>query len=71
MLAALQAVDLVTVFGEDTPAELLAALKPDVLVKGADYRPEQVAGREHAGKVVLVRLEKGHSTTGLVRKLRS
>lgn len=70
LLAALEAVDAVTLFGEDTPERLLAALKPDILVKGADYKPGEVAGREHARKVVLVRLTKGYSTTGLVRKLR-
>ena len=70
VLAALECVDLVTVFGEDTPAKLVARLLPDVLVKGADYRPGQVAGREHAGRVVLLPLKPGYSTTALVRKLR-
>ncbi|MCX5788489.1 MAG: adenylyltransferase/cytidyltransferase family protein [Elusimicrobia bacterium] len=70
VLAALECVDLVTVFGEDTPAELVARLLPDVLVKGADYRPGQVAGREHAGRVVLLPLKPGYSTTALARKLR-
>lgn len=70
VLAALAAVDAVTLFGEDTPAGLLARLKPDILVKGADYAPGQVAGREHAGKLVLVRLSRGYSTTRTVRRLR-
>ncbi|MBI4347224.1 MAG: adenylyltransferase/cytidyltransferase family protein [Elusimicrobia bacterium] len=69
VLAALAAVDAVTLFGEDTPAELLSRLKPDVLVKGADYKPDEVAGREHARKVVLIRLTKGYSTTAVVRRL--
>lgn len=70
VLAGLEAVDLVTIFGEDTPERLLSRLKPDVLVKGADYRPDQVAGREHAKKVVLVRLTPGYSTTSIVKRLR-
>lgn len=71
VLAALACVDAVTSFGEDTPERLLSLLKPDVLVKGADYRPDQVAGRRHAGKVVLLSLVKGRSTTAVVKKLRS
>jgi len=70
LLAALACVDAVVPFGEDTPDALLAALKPDVLVKGADYRPSQVAGRAHAGKVVLIPLKKGYSTTALVERIR-
>lgn len=71
VLAALAAVDAVVAFEEDTPAELLARLKPDILVKGGDYKPGQVAGREHAGKIVIVPLKKGYSTTGLVKRLRA
>lgn len=67
--AALACVDVVVSFDEDTPAQLLAKLKPDVLVKGGDYKPSSVAGREHAGKVVIIPLKKGHSTTGLIRRL--
>lgn len=67
--AALACVDAVTYFADDTPERLLKALRPDVLVKGADYRPEQVAGRQHAGRLVLLPLKKGHSTTGLVRRI--
>ena len=71
VLAALACVDAVTSFGEDTPERLLALLKPDVMVKGADYRPDQVAGRLHAGKLVLLPLVEGRSTTAVVKKLRS
>jgi rfaE bifunctional protein nucleotidyltransferase chain/domain len=70
VLCALSCVDAVIGFDEDTPLALIAQLKPDVLVKGADYKKHQVAGREHAGKVVLVPLKKGYSTTGIVKKLR-
>ena len=71
LLAALACVDAVTAFAGDTPERLVSKLKPDVLVKGGDYRLGQVAGRRHAGKVVLIPLKKGYSTTGLVRKLRA
>lgn len=70
VLAALAAVDAVVAFDEDTPAEIVERLKPDILVKGGDYKPGQVAGREHAGKTVIVALKKGYSTTGLLKRLR-
>ncbi|MBI3547893.1 MAG: adenylyltransferase/cytidyltransferase family protein [Elusimicrobia bacterium] len=69
VLAALASVDAVVPFSEDTPERLLSTLKPDVLVKGADYRPDQVAGRRHAGKVVLIRLNAGYSTTRLAGRI--
>jgi D-beta-D-heptose 7-phosphate kinase/D-beta-D-heptose 1-phosphate adenosyltransferase len=63
------------IFDEDTPAELVAALKPDVLVKGGDYTPQQVAGgdtvRANGGRVVIIPLTPGHSTTATVAKLKS
>ncbi|MFA5140392.1 MAG: adenylyltransferase/cytidyltransferase family protein [Elusimicrobiota bacterium] len=71
VLAALACVDAVAAFGEDTPEKLLSRLRPDVLVKGADYRPDQVAGRRYAGRVVLISFKKGHSTTGLLKRLRA
>jgi rfaE bifunctional protein nucleotidyltransferase chain/domain len=71
VLAALSAVDAVVVFGEDTPHDLIKALRPDILVKGADYRNAAVAGAEFAGRVALVPLLKGRSTTALARKLKS
>ena len=70
VLGALSCVDAVIGFPEDTPEELLSRLKPDVLVKGGDYKKDQVAGRRHAGRVVIVPLKKGYSTTALVKKLR-
>jgi D-beta-D-heptose 7-phosphate kinase/D-beta-D-heptose 1-phosphate adenosyltransferase len=74
VLSALEAVDAVTVFDEDTPLELITAIRPDVLVKGGDYRPEQVVGRaevsEAGGRLVLVPLVEGHSTTTMVRRAR-
>lgn len=69
VLAALEAVDAVVVFGEETPIKLIKALKPDILVKGADYRNSTVVGAEFAGRVALIPLLKGRSTTGLAAKL--
>jgi D-beta-D-heptose 7-phosphate kinase / D-beta-D-heptose 1-phosphate adenosyltransferase len=72
VLAALEAVDLVVVFEEDTPLELINRVRPAVLVKGADYRIDQVVGREvvedAGGDVLLVSLVPGQSTTRLVHR---
>ena len=69
MLAALGFVDYVTVFDEDTPEALLAQVRPEVLAKGADYRLEEVAGRQHAGEVVLVELVEGYSSTQAIARM--
>jgi D-beta-D-heptose 7-phosphate kinase/D-beta-D-heptose 1-phosphate adenosyltransferase len=73
VLAALAHVDLVVPFEEDTPAALIAALLPGVLVKGADYKGKLVVGADiverHGGKVVLADLLPGHSTTGTIARL--
>ena len=72
VLAALEAVDLVAVFEEDTPIALISRLQPSVLVKGSDYRIDQVVGREvvenNGGEVVLVDIMPGHSTTGILSR---
>jgi D-beta-D-heptose 7-phosphate kinase/D-beta-D-heptose 1-phosphate adenosyltransferase len=72
VVGALSAVDMVVVFDEDTPVETIAALKPDLLVKGADYTMEEVVGaqtvRAANGRVLLVPLVKGQSTTSLIRR---
>ena len=74
VLASLASVDLVVAFEEDTPLALLEALRPEVLVKGADYTLDQVVGRREVeswgGKVVLAGLLPGHSTTATVARLR-
>jgi D-beta-D-heptose 7-phosphate kinase/D-beta-D-heptose 1-phosphate adenosyltransferase len=74
VLAALEAVDLVVIFEQDTPIELIARVKPSVLVKGGDYTREQVVGHEiveqHGGEVLLVDILQGHSTTSLVKRAR-
>lgn len=75
VLAALESVDLVVVFDEDTPLSLIDAIRPEVLIKGADYTVDQVVGadevRRWGGDVVLVPLAEGHSTTGLISRSRS
>jgi D-beta-D-heptose 7-phosphate kinase/D-beta-D-heptose 1-phosphate adenosyltransferase len=74
VLAALEAVDLVAIFEEDTPLGLIAQIKPSVLVKGGDYTREQVVGREiveaQGGQVLLVDVLPGFSTTSLVNRAR-
>ncbi len=75
VLAALRAVDAVVLFDEDTPEKLLEAIGPDVLVKGGDYTPEQVVGREiveaKGGRVELIAPVIGASTTGTIEKIRA
>lgn len=70
MLAALRSVDEVVIFDEDTPEELLSHLKPDILVKGGDYKVSEVAGRQYAGKVEILPFVDGYSTTNVIRKIR-
>jgi rfaE bifunctional protein nucleotidyltransferase chain/domain len=73
VLAALECVDAVSLFDEDTPAALIAALLPDVLVKGADYAPEDVVGRDivegSGGRLVLIPFVTGRSTTGILERI--
>lgn len=74
VLAGLACVDAVTPFEEDTPRDLIAALSPDVLVKGGDYRPEDVVGsdevRTAGGQVRILPFVGGRSTTGIIQRLR-
>jgi rfaE bifunctional protein nucleotidyltransferase chain/domain len=73
LLAALEAVDFVVLFGEPTPRELIARLLPDVLVKGADWGSTEIVGREEVeragGRVVSIPLEPGYSTTKILKKI--
>jgi D-beta-D-heptose 7-phosphate kinase/D-beta-D-heptose 1-phosphate adenosyltransferase len=69
VLAALAAIDAVVAFTEDTPQGLIKALKPDILVKGADYAGGEIVGREFAGRTVRLPLLKGRSTTRLIKKM--
>ena len=70
VLASLSFVDAVVLFDEDTPYELIKAVRPDVLVKGADYKPEEIVGYDivtsYGGKVEVVDLVEGYSTTQLL-----
>lgn len=74
LLAGLGCVDAVTLFDEDTPADLIRALVPDVLVKGGDYGPDEVVGRDTVeaagGRLVLLPLVEGRSTTAILQKIR-
>jgi D-beta-D-heptose 7-phosphate kinase/D-beta-D-heptose 1-phosphate adenosyltransferase len=75
VLAGLAAVDCVVLFDEDTPLQLIRELGPDVLVKGADYSPDQIVGADiveaRGGRVVRVPLVNGFSTSALVERLRA
>ena len=74
-LAALHFIDYVVFFNEPTPLKLIEILTPDVLVKGADYQPEQVVGKQwvelHGGKLQLISFVEGYSTTKLIEKTQS
>jgi D-beta-D-heptose 7-phosphate kinase/D-beta-D-heptose 1-phosphate adenosyltransferase len=75
VLAALEAVDAVVLFAEDTPLEAILALRPDVLVKGGDYTMESVVGarevRGWGGEVAIIPLTPDHSTTATIERLRA
>jgi D-beta-D-heptose 7-phosphate kinase/D-beta-D-heptose 1-phosphate adenosyltransferase len=74
VLAALACVDAVVIFDEDTPADIVLALQPDILVKGADWPADQIVGRDtveaRGGRVVLVPVERGYSTTSIVERVK-
>jgi D-beta-D-heptose 7-phosphate kinase/D-beta-D-heptose 1-phosphate adenosyltransferase len=73
ILQALSVVDAVVIFDGDTPHDLIAALQPDVLVKGADWAEHAIVGRDiveaRGGRVVRIPLEAGHSTTAIVARI--
>jgi D-glycero-beta-D-manno-heptose 1-phosphate adenylyltransferase len=75
LLASLLMVDAVILFEEDTPLNLITAILPDVLVKGGDYRVEQIAGAKeviaNGGEVKIVPILEGFSTTGIIKKMKS
>ena len=74
LLAALTCVDGVVIFSEDTPADIISLVQPDVLVKGADWAADQIVGREtveaRGGRVVRVPVEQGYSTTSIIERIR-
>ena len=75
ILDALDCVDAVVIFDEETPHEAIASLRPDVLVKGADWAADAIVGRDiveaSGGRVVRIAVEPGHSTTAIVERIRS
>lgn len=75
VLTALECVDAVSLFDEDTPAEIIRRVQPDVLVKGADWPADQIVGRDtveaRGGRVILEPVERGYSTTALIEKARA
>ena len=75
VLAALAAVDAVVVFPEDTPADIIRRIQPDILVKGANWPADQIVGRDtveaRGGRVVVVPVEPGYSTASIVERIRS
>ena len=75
ILAALASVDAVVIFDEDTPHEIISALQPDILVKGADWGENAIVGRDvveaRGGKVVRIALAEGYSTTKIIERIRS
>ena len=74
VLAGLAAVDWVVPFSEDTPERVITAVLPDVLVKGGDYKPEEIAGgkavRENGGEVKVLAFRDGHSSSRIIDRLR-
>jgi D-beta-D-heptose 7-phosphate kinase/D-beta-D-heptose 1-phosphate adenosyltransferase len=74
LVAALKCVDAAVIFGEDTPAEIIRLVQPDILAKGADWPADQIVGRDtveaRGGRVVLVPVEQGYSTTSLIERIR-
>lgn len=69
ILSALECVDYIIIFNEDTPLELIKNLKPDILVKGGDYKIENVIGREYAKETVLMDFVDGYSTTNIIKNI--
>lgn len=69
ILASLSTVDFVVKFVQPTPYELIKIIKPNVLVKGADWKSGEIIGREFAGKVRRVHIKKGYSTTATIKKI--
>ena len=74
ILSSLEMIDYVVLFKEETPYKLIKSLKPDILVKGADYKGKEVVGRdiveENGGKIKLIKFEQGKSTTDLIKKIK-
>jgi D-beta-D-heptose 7-phosphate kinase/D-beta-D-heptose 1-phosphate adenosyltransferase len=74
VLSALASVDAVSIFDDDTPADIIRRVQPDILVKGADWPADQIVGRDtveaRGGRVILVPVEQGYSTSAIIEKIR-
>ena len=71
VLSALECINYISIFDEDTPLELIKIVKPDILVKGGDYKIEDVVGREFTKETVLIDFVDGYSTTNIIKKINS
>lgn len=75
VLAALSSVDAVVIFAEDTPLDIIRRVQPDILVKGADWPADQIVGRDtveaRGGRVVILPVAPGHSTTSIVERIKN
>ena len=69
VLSALECITYISIFDEDTPLELIKIVKPDILVKGGDYKIENVVGREYSKETVLIDFVDGYSTTNIIKKI--
>ena len=74
-MSALEFVDYVAIFDEDTPYELIKRIQPDVLVKGGDYKPDEVVGKDiveaRGGELKLLKFVEGKSTTNIINKIKN
>ena len=70
VLEALECIDYIVIFEEDTPLNLIKNVMPDILVKGGDYKAEDVVGKEYAGRVEIIDFVEGYSTTSTINKLK-
>src|SRR3954471_13221766 len=75
LLAALECVDAVSIFDDDTPADIIRRVQPDILVKGADWPADQIVGRDtveaRGGRVILEPVEQGYSTTSIIERAKN
>ena len=69
VLAALESVDFVVIFNDETPYKIISAIKPDILIKGADYKGKAVVGEDLVKKVELIKFVKGFSTSNIIEKI--
>ena len=69
VMAALESVDFVVIFNEDTPHKIISAIKPDILIKGADWKGKSVAGEDLVKRVEFIKFVEGFSTTNIIEKI--